>query len=175
MAGQRVCRMHGGSSPGARQAAEQRVAEEQASKAIANIWPGMGSAERVKDPVAALGRLAGALEQMTEVVGARVNELHGIAGGESMTQLRAEVVLLDRLLAHSRAVLTDMARLNLGQRQVEIEEWQGQMLGHALVAALAEISELEVPMRDRVIRGVLGKLGWAPEVLELKGPDGVPA
>lgn len=174
--GATICTNHGLTAAG-REAAAQRVAEEAAEKALRDqdLWPGLATVTPIKDPVAALARLAGAVEHMTNVAGTRVNELTGIAGGESMTQLRAEVALLEKLIARSDSLLTNMARLNLGQRQVEIEEWQGQMLGHALVAALAEIGELEAPMRDRVIRGVLGKLGWAPEVLELEGPDGVPA
>ncbi len=160
-----VCSMHGGKAPAVKAAAEQRQAEAAADAAVAKLlWVGLDQATPVKDPIGLLERLAGALEQMTDVVGSRVNELRGVGGGEHLTQLRAEVVLLEKLLGHLRAVGTDMARLGLAERQVELAQGQAQLVVQAFLSALSVLDLLPV-QRDEALAAFLRGLGRGPELV----------
>jgi hypothetical protein len=156
-----VCVMHGGASPGARENAERRQQEAAADEAIRKLWPGLGDATPVKDPVASLARLAGALEHMADDVGTRVNELTHLAGGQHLTQLRGEVVLLERVLAQLRLVTGDMARLNLGARQVELAQGQAQLVISAAQAgleALATVLDLPAEAREVFLQALVTRL-----------------
>lgn len=161
-----VCRFHGGSSPAVRAAAETRQAEAAAERAVKQLWVGLDQAAPVKDPVDLLARMAGALEQMTDVVGARVNDLQGRVGaGEHLTQLRAEVVLLDKLLGHLRQAGTDMARLGIAERQVELEQGRANLVEVAFRSAVAAVPELLPDQRTRLVAAFLAGIGRGPEVV----------
>lgn len=161
-----VCRFHGGSSPAVRAAAEQRQADAAAEAAVRKLWVGLDQATAVKDPVDLLARMAGALEQMTDVVGARVNDLNGRVGaGEHLTQLRAEVVLLDKLLGHLRQAGTDMARLGIAERQVELEQARAELVVSALHAAVGAVPELLPDQRTRLVGAFLAGIGRGPDVV----------
>jgi hypothetical protein len=159
--------MHGGSAPQARAAAEQRVANSQAEVAIRKLWVGLDQAERVTDPVASMERLAGALEQLVDEAGARVSALTHVAGGKDLTQLRAEVTLLERALGHLRGLLVDMARLGIAERQVELQQGQAELVVGAFMAGLAAGPQLLPSDRDAMVRAFLAGLGRGPELLEL--------
>jgi uncharacterized protein YukE len=122
MSGQRVCRMHGGSSPGAREAGERRQSVAQADATIKQLWVGLENADPVQDPVRSLTRLAGALEVFLDQVGGRVTELQHLSAGESLSQLRGEVVLWERTATLLARLLDSLARLNLDERQVRLAE-----------------------------------------------------
>lgn len=127
--GATVCRTHGGSAPHVKAAAEQRQAEAKADAAIRQLWPGLASVEPVRDPFDLLARTAAALEHMAEATGTRVNELQGkVAGGENLTQLRAEVVLLDRLLDKLLRAGDRMASLGIASRAVEVQQGQADLM-----------------------------------------------
>lgn len=112
-------------------------------------------------------RLAGALEQLVDEAGRKVSSLQHLAGGKDLTQLRAEVVLLERALGHLRALLVDMARLGLAERQVELQQEQAQLVTSAFMGALAVVGDLLPADRDSMIRAFLSGLGRGPEVLEV--------
>jgi hypothetical protein len=159
--GQRVCRSHGGSTLLAKEAGARRLQEAAADEAIRKLWPGLADATPVKDPVASLARLAGALEHMADDVGARVNTLTNLSGGQHLTQLRGEVVLLERVLAQLRLVTGDMARLNLGARQVELAQGQAQLVISAAQAgleALAAVLDLPAEAREVFLRALVARL-----------------
>lgn len=129
MNGQRVCKMHGGKSRGAVEKAAERQAEAAAEQTIRALWPGLASVEPVRDPFDLLARTAAALEHMAEATGTRVNELQGkVAGGENLTQLRAEVVLLDRLLDKLLRAGDRMASLGIASRAVEVQQGQADLM-----------------------------------------------
>lgn len=129
MRGQRVCRMHGGSTPGAREAGERRQAEAKANEEIRALWPGLATVEPVRDPFDLLARTAAALEHMAEATGTRVNELQGrVATGESLSQLRGEVVLLDKLLDKLLRAGDRMASLGIASRAVEVQQGQADLM-----------------------------------------------
>lgn len=161
-----VCRFHGGAAPAVKAAAETRQAEAAADQAVRKLWIGLDQATPVKDPVDLLARMAGALEEMTDVVGGRVNDLQGRVGaGEHLTQLRAEVVLLEKLLGHLRAVGTDMARLGIAERQVELEQARAELVVSALHAAVGAVPELLPDQRTRLVSAFLAGLGRGPELV----------
>lgn len=161
--GQEVCRMHGGSAPQAVAKAEERILEKGAADAVAKLWPGLASASPVKDPVDQMERLAGALTTMLDEVGTKVNELSHVSAGTSLTQLRGELVLLDKVTGHLRALLADMARLGIAERHVELEQERAQMVTAAFLAAIAVIQLLPAD-RDLVVRTFLDQLGQATAV-----------
>lgn len=161
-----VCRTHGGSAPQVRAAAEQRQLEGKADAEVRKLWVGLDAAPEVKDPVGSLAKLAGALEQAVDVVGAKVNDLGSVASGASMQQLRGEVVLLERLLGQLRLALDAMARLGIAERQVELEQGKAELVTSAFLAALAAVALLPAD-RDVMLRTFLAGLGRGPEVLEL--------
>lgn len=169
MLGQRVCRMHGGSAPQSIAAAEERVVVAAADASIRKLWVGLDQATPVKDPVASMERLAGALEQLVDEAGRKVADLQHLAGGEHLTQLRAEVVLLERALGHLRALLVDMARLGLAERQVELQQEQAQLVTSAFLGAIGLLPDLLPAERSAVIQAFLSGLGRGPELLELEG------
>lgn len=162
-----VCAMHGGSAPQVRAKAQERQLEAGADASLRKLWVGLDDARPVKDPVAAMERLAGALEQLVDEAGAKVASLQSVAGGKDLTQLRAEVVLLERALGHLRALLVDMARLGLAERQVELQQEQAQLVTGAFMAALQVVSSLLPADRDLMVRTFLAGLGRGPEVLEV--------
>lgn len=153
-----VCSTHGGSAPQVRDAAERRQLEAAAEATInAMLWPGLRSAEPVKDPVASLERLAGALEQLVDQAGARVAALQHVAGGKDLTSLRAEVTLLERALGHLRAVLVDMARLGIAERQIQVDQALAEVIVGAFRAALGAVTLVPAD-RETLLSTFLGRL-----------------
>lgn len=165
MSGQRVCRMHGGSAPQVRAAAENRQLQQAADQVVRKLWGGLEQASPVKDPVASMERLAGALEQLVDEAGRRVAELQHVAGGKDLTQLRAEVTLLERALGHLRGLLVDMARLGIAERQVELAQGQSELVVAAVRAGLGAVPELLPDQRSRFLEAFLGALGRGPAVV----------
>ena len=166
--GSTVCRTHGGSAPQVREKAQERQVVAAADASLRKLWVGLENAQPVKDPVASMERLAGALERMVDEAGAKGGELQHLAGGEHLTQLRAEVVLLERALGHLRALLVDMARLGLAERQVELQQEQAQLVTSAFLGALGLLPDLLPGERSAVIQAFLSGLGRGPE-----GPGGL--
>jgi hypothetical protein len=161
MRGTTVCRAHGGASPQVKAAAEQRQASAAAERAVSQlVWRGLADASPVKDPVDLLARLAGVLEHAVDVMGTRLNDLQGKVGaGEHLTQLRAEVVLLEKLLGHLRAVARDLAALGIAERQVELAAGQADIVVAAVRAGLAALGpELLPDQRDVFLRAFLAHL-----------------
>ena len=156
--GQKVCRSHGGGAPQAIAKAEERIITEKANEVITKLWPGLATQAPIKDPVDLLARTAGALEHMADVVGGRVNDLNtNIAGGKDLTQLRGELVLLDRLLDKLLKASEGMARLGIAERHVELEQARAQMVTAAFRAAIATVSLLPAD-KDLVVRTFLEQL-----------------
>jgi hypothetical protein len=166
-----VCAMHGGKAPQVKAAAEQRDLEAKAEAEVRSLWVGLDKATPVKDPVASLERLAGALEQAADVVGAKVNNLGHLASGTGLTGMRGEVVLLERLLGQLRQVLDAMARLGIAERHVELEQERAQLVTAAFLAALASITLLPAD-RDLMLRTFLQGLGRGPDVVLEAGAGG---
>lgn len=157
MKGQRVCKNHGGKSPQALAAAAQRQAEQAAAESLTRLWPGLSVDRRVTDPLGGLEQLAGALEHMVDQVGRKVNELQNYATGKDLAQLRAEIVLFERLLKTLQSTLRDMASLGIAERYVELEKAKVDIVMSAFLKAL-EGAGLDEERRDRVVvlfRGAL--------------------
>lgn len=166
-----VCRFHGGSAPQVKAAAEQRDLEQKADAEVRKLWVGLDQATPVKDPVASLERMAGALESAVDMVGAKVNDLGNLAGGTGLTQLRGEVVLLERLLGQLRQALDAMARLGIAERHVELEQERAQLVTAGVLAVL-ELMHRELPgglspdLRSAALQVFITAIGRGPEVLE---------
>src|SRR5688572_12445417 len=105
MSGQRVCRMHGGKSPGAIERAAERQAEEKAGKVLAKVWD--RDAAPVVDAVAAMQQLAGRLAHAVDVLGDRVE--HDDLDGPT-------ALAWQRVVRELRQLLEAMERLGIAQR-----------------------------------------------------------
>ena len=160
-----VCAMHGGKAPQVKARAEQRDLEQKADREITKLWPGLRNADPVKDPVDSMARLAGSLEQFLDVVGGKVNELQHYAAGDSMSQLRGELVLWERTASMLGRLLDAMARLGIAERHVELEQERAQLVTAAFLAALGSVTLLPAD-RDLMLRTFLQGLGRGPEELE---------
>lgn len=155
--GATICTNHGLTEAG-RAAAELRQVEAKADSKIRKLWPGLADAAPVKDPVGQMEQLAGALAQMLDVVGGKVNDLEYYAGGVGLTQLRGELVLLDKLAGHLRALLEAMTRLGIAERHVQLEQQRADVIVGAFRAALAAVSLL--PADEQLMLGTfLERLG----------------
>lgn len=143
LAGQEVCRLHGGAKPAAIANGERRQADAKAEGVVRRLLLDPQS-QPVTDPVLSLQRLAGGLEGMVAELSSRVGTLP--VGVDDGPQLRAEVLLLERLIGHLRTLLVDMARLGLEDRVTAVMEAQGeqvfelvQAIGRGLLVELAQL------------------------------------
>ena len=125
--GMAVCRMHGGASPQARAAAQRRKAEAEATVLLERLWD--PAAAPVQSPVESLLRLAGRMEHALDVLGARL-DVDGLDLSKATSQAWW------RVMSELRQALVGLQRLNLEERQVELEAARAEMVVVAFLAAL---------------------------------------
>lgn len=145
LTGQTVCGKHGGKAPAALEAARIRVAEE---KLMADASRLVGTP--VDNPLTELAKLAGRARALMDLLEERVDALldapdddldSGTTGGirykgGAGEQIRGEVQLYERSMDRLGTLLTSIARLNIDDRLVKIEERQVEAVVAALEAGL---------------------------------------
>ena len=143
------CRMHLGKK--ARPVIDEARAERNARAALAAL-----DVQPVSDPLRELALLAGQVVAWKDAIAEQVNTLTGLRyeGNGAGEQLRAEVALWERALDRCRAVLVDIARLDLGAKMAAITEAQAALVEKAVMAALADAGlDLEATERARRVIG----------------------
>lgn len=138
MQGQLVCWRHGGRTPQALEGARRRKAETTAAKVLARL-----DVQPVGNALVELARIAGQCVAWKDACADMVNKLRadeirysGREGGALTEQVRAELLLWERALDRCVVALSAMARLNLDERLVVIEERKAEKIAAALSEAL---------------------------------------
>lgn len=130
-----VCRYHGGATRAARAAFAANEEAERVEKAIGKL-----TANPIQNPLEELRRLAGEIVAWKDALRAHVEKLEKLRysadGGE---QLRGEVVLFERALDRCANVLGLIAKLNIDDRLVAIEEAKVTKMLDALDATLEHL------------------------------------
>lgn len=120
MRGQLVCASHGGRATRAKVNAARRTAEHEAEVVLRRRL-GTVTERDVRNPVAALARLAGQIDAETEAARAEVAELTELVD-HRIGDIDPMVRLYERMLDRSKAILVDMERLGIATRFADIEE-----------------------------------------------------
>lgn len=135
MAGQLVCRLHGGASPQAKAAAAVRLAEQKALTEIARL-----DVVPINNALEALQEHAAIVVAWRDDCAAMVSGLKDRIRFESsvrIEQLRSEVVLWERALDRATVALTALARCQVDDRLAAISARKAETLAAALAASLA--------------------------------------
>jgi hypothetical protein len=132
--GGEVCVAHGGAAPQVKAKAARRAAEEKAQAILA----GIKDFEPVTDPIGELERLAGRAVRWLEVLEGIVADLNRIRYTTESEQIDGRIIVFERAMTTAGKLLTDLARLNLDERAVRLQEAQVALLAGALAEALAE-------------------------------------
>jgi len=139
MKGQTRCRLHGGKTPNSLKAAKRRLDEAAAVTAVRKAGV---SLEAVADPVQLLRELASEAVALKEFFQSRLEALEELryqaGAGE---QLRAEVALYERALDRAERFAHDLAKLNLGERRVQLDEAKVVLIA-AVLQRVLEAPEL---------------------------------
>ncbi len=153
MAGQRVCRKHGGGSPQAKAAAERRMQTAQATQAVVTfglpreVDPRDALLEEVYRAAGAVDWLQQQVQALTpdQVVWGKAEEVDKTAGefpGIDTTH-KAAVNVWVELLNRERKHLVDVCKAavaaGLEERRVRLAEQQGAMLAGAIKAILNDL------------------------------------
>jgi hypothetical protein len=151
MHGQPRCRLHGGLTPKNIRAAQRRMAVEKATKVISRekLAP-------VDDPIGALRELAAEAMAVKRYFGERVNALEQLryqAGAGEQT--RAELTLYGAAFDRAAKLCESLARLNLDERTVRLDEARVALLVAALQGVLADPALGLNPSRQAIARELL--------------------
>lgn len=138
-----VCRMHGGGAKQVRGKAAARQTEADANKVLARL-----DVAPVADPFSALGVLAGQALAFKDVLAGKVNDLERLrfTDDKGSEQLRSEVALWERALDRCERFITSMAKLNIDERLVKIEEKEAELVLKAIEAAF-DVAEVPADRR----------------------------
>lgn len=135
-----VCRMHGGSSPAVRAAAQRRI-EVRNVEANARAVLASEGVPAVTDPVEMLAGLAANIAATERALAARVNALSDLSY-RSLTgteQIKAEMALWGQYQDRLAKVLEALGKFNLDERRVRLAEAQGQLVFAAVQAIFNRI------------------------------------
>ncbi len=148
LTGTDVCHYHGGKAPQVRAKVARDRVERQARETLGRL-----SVVPVENPLAELQLLAGEAKAWKELLADHVAELktvrYGTEGGE---QIRGEIVLFERAMDRLGALLASIARLNIDERLVKIEERQADLVARAMSAAFAEMGLPQDQQREAIRR-----------------------
>jgi hypothetical protein len=154
------CKLHGGSTRSGKMAAGEEAAERQlvaAERALRELGSVNSHATPVDNPLAALAELAGEAIRWKDIAAAFVAHLRDIRYQATSTdeegnvkgmteQIRGEVIVFERALARCESILVAIARLNIDERLVRIDE----ILADRLMSAFdAGMDVLKVSDADR--------------------------
>lgn len=119
MAGQDVCRMHGGANPKAKAKAAERVQEDAMRRLLDDL-----DVQPVDNPLAALADVAGLIRGWMIVARRKVAELEKLESydDKGTEQVKAAVAVFERAMDRAASVLATMVRLGLAERVVALDE-----------------------------------------------------
>ena len=159
MSGQEVCRMHGGSAPQVREAAERRRQEAAAEEIRSRLLWNPGAVP-VSDPIGELQLLAGQMRQAVDLLGAMLGpgEPCGSCGRAPMPLDSPAGVAWLKQQRELRGVLEAMGRLGIASRAVEVQQAQADLVLAALRVGLEALPSLSSGDRNAVLGAFLGEL-----------------
>lgn len=124
MHGTTVCNKHGGSAPQVRRAAQRRLNEEGARKALAKL----GETGPVLDPMAQLARVAGEVVAFKNLLAEKI--------GDDEELNRADLDAYERALDRTVRALAEMSRLGFEARQTSVAEAEVDLLLEAVTRTM---------------------------------------
>src|SRR5258708_26285902 len=143
------CRKHLGNAPTVAKAAERQRTEAEARKLLA----GIGEHEPVTDRVDQLQRLAGRAVRWLDVLESIIVDLERLRySTKTAEQIDGRIVVFERAMDRCSTILQGLARLNLDERSVRVQEAQVAILADALHQALAETALPEETRQAIVVR-----------------------
>lgn len=145
---QKRCRMHGGTSPKAKEKAARDRTERAMQSAVA-----LNDMGPVHDPLTALKNLAGEVLAWKDAMRKQVEGLDTLSyANEYGETAKALVQLFERSMDRATTVLATIARLNIDERLAAVTERQAKMIEDAFFAALDEagIPPLDFDKREMV-------------------------
>lgn len=173
--GMTVCKVHGGASPNARNAAAVREAEERARRALREAW-GKGEERPIGDPLSELAQVAAEIIAFKDALRAQVEELNGVLtywqekdyldsdGGIEWTKaaedMRAVVTAYERALDRSAKVLGNIVKLDLAGRMLAFNTAQAEQITTAVRDGLGTV-DLSREIREAALEAIADALDRA--------------
>lgn len=133
MRGQDRCRMHGGASPQAREAAKRRLALQAARRKLADV-----DVEPIGDPFVALEQLAGEAMTLRGLLAERVAAIEDEPAAKPADR-RAEWQAYGEALDRAERFVSHLTALGLDERRVALSERQADVIVGVLRAAVAAL------------------------------------
>lgn len=135
MVGQEVCKVHGGTTPGALAKAATAATERKLRATLGQL-----TILPVENPLADLQMLAGEARSWKELLAKHVADLtsmrYSTDGGEA---IRGEIQLFERAMDRCAAILGMIAKLNIDERMVKISQQQVDLVVSAMQRSFTDI------------------------------------
>ncbi len=133
--GATVCPMHGGRAPQVKAAAARRRVRENAGRL------GLDDSKPIDDPVGALMELGGEATALVRALKSHVADLERVgtvAGGRWGDQIDPTIAAYLSAIREAERVLSSLARLNLSERLVRLDEQRAELVVRVIEAVLSQ-------------------------------------
>lgn len=134
--GASVCHKHGGRAKHIRDAADVRTTEQHIGRLLAEHM-----ARDVTNPLAALLEITAEVVRWKDFLAARLATLTTMrfTDERGTEQLRSEIVLYERALDRCGRFLLDVAKLNIEERLLRMQEREAALIGEVLRGVLTDL------------------------------------